>query len=54
MVVDQSIADVHLVALFWQDAYHSGRDPYLMEGIVHYNGLASIQGWKGFALFVCL
>ena len=43
-----------LVAVFWQDTYHSGRDPDLMEGVVHCNGLASIQGCKGFALFVWL
>ena len=53
-VVDHAITGVHLVAVFQQDTYHSGRDPDLMEGVVHHNGLAGIQGCKGFASFVCL
>ena len=52
--VDHAITGAHLVAVFWQDTYHSGRNPDLMEGVVHCNGLASIQGCKRFALFVCL
>ena len=52
--VGHAITGVHLVAVFWQDAYHSGRDPGLMGGVIHHNGLASIQGCKRFALFVCL
>ena len=52
--VDHAITGAHLVAVFQQDAYHSGRDPDLMEGVIHCNGLASIQGCKGFALFVSL
>ena len=52
--VDHTITGAHLVAVFWQDAYHSGRDPDLAEGVVHCNGLAGIQGCKGFASFVCL
>ena len=53
-VVDHAITGVYLVAVFWQDMYHSSRDPELMEGVVHHNGLAGIQGCKRFALFVCL
>ena len=54
VVVDHAITGVHMVAVFWQDMYHSVRDPDLMEGVVHHNGLAGIQGCKRFALFVCL
>ena len=54
VAVDHMITGVHLVAVFWQDMYHSGRDPDLTEGVVHHNGLISIWGCKGFALFVCL
>ena len=54
VAVDHAITGAHLVAVFWQDTYHSGRDPDLMEGFIHSNRLASIQGCKGFALFVCL
>ena len=54
MAVDHAITGVHLVTVFWQDTYHSGRDPDLMEGVRHCNRLASIQGCKGFALFACL
>ena len=52
--VDHAITGAHLVAVFWQDMYHSGRDPDLVEGVVHCNRLASIQGCKRFASFVCL
>ena len=52
--VDHAITGVHLVAVFQQDTYHSGRDPDLMEGVIHQNGLAGIKGSKGFAVFVCL
>ena len=52
--VDHTIAGAHLVAVFRQDMYHSGRDPKIMEGIIHHNGLAGIQGCKRFASFVCL
>ena len=52
--VDHTITGVHLVAVFQQDAYLSGRDPDLMECVIHCNGLASIQGCKRFASFVCL
>ena len=44
VVVDHAITGAHLVPVFWQDMYHSGRDPDLMEGIVHCNGLTHIQG----------
>ena len=54
VAVDHAIAGAHLIAVFWQDMYHSGRDPDLMEGVIHCNGLVSIQGCKGFASFVCL
>ena len=45
--VDHAITGAHLVAVFWQDAYHSGGDPELMEGVLHCNRLAGIQGCKG-------
>ena len=54
VAVDHAITGVHLVAVFWQDTSHNGRDPDLMEGVIHHNRLASIQGCKGFAVFVCL
>ena len=50
-MVDHAITGVHLVAVFQQDTYHSGRDPELMEGVIHCNSLASIQGCKRFASF---
>ena len=53
-MVDHAITYAHLVAVFQQGTYHSGRDPELMEGVIHHNRLASIQGCKRFALFVCL
>ena len=53
-MVDHTITGAHLVAVFQQDTYHSDRDPDLMEGVIHHNRLASIQGCKGFASFVCL
>ena len=43
-----------MCTVFWHDMYHSGRDPNLAEGVIHYNRLASIHGCKGFASFVCL
>ena len=52
--VDHAITGAHLVAVFQQDMYHSGRDPDLTEGVIHCNGLASIQGCKGLASFVHL
>ena len=54
VVVDHVITGAHLAAVFWQDVYHSGRNPDLAEGIVHCNGLAGIQGCKRFAPIVCL
>ena len=54
VVVDHTITCVHLVAVFWQDMYHSGRDPDLAEGVIHCNGLAGLQRCKRFASFVCL
>ena len=53
-VVDHAITGTHLVAVIWQDMYHSDRDPDLTESVIHHNGLASIQGCKRFASFVCL
>ena len=44
VAVDHAITGAHLVAVFWQDTYHSGRDPNLTEGVIHRNRLASIQG----------
>ena len=52
--VDHAITGVHLIAVFQQDMYHSGRNPDLMEGVIHCNGLAGIQGCKRFTSFVCL
>ena len=49
VAVDHAITGVHLVAVFWQDTYHSGRDSDLTEGVIHCNRLAGIQGCKGFA-----
>ena len=51
--VDHAITGVYLVAVFWQDMYHSGRDPDLTEGVVHCNGLTSIQGVQGIYI-ICL
>ena len=44
VAVDHAITGVHLVAVFCQDTYHSGMDPDPMEGVIHCNRLASIQG----------
>ena len=52
--VDHTITGAHLIVVFQQDTYHSGRDPDLMEGVIHHNGLAGIQGCERFASFVCL
>ena len=54
VVVDHTITGVHLVAVFWQGTFRSGRDPDLAESVIHHNGLASIQGCKRSAAFVCL
>ena len=53
-VVDHTITGVHLVAVFQHDTYHSGRNPDFAEGVIHHNWLASIQGCKRSAAFVCL
>ena len=53
-VVDHAITGAHLVAVFQQDVYHSGRDPDLAEVVIHCNGLAGMQGCKVFASFVSL
>ena len=42
--VDHTITGVHLVAVFWHDMYYSGRNPDLVEGVIHCNWLTSIQG----------
>ena len=52
--VDHTITDVHLIAVFWQDKYHSGRDPDFTECVIHHNGLTSIQWHQCFAAFVSL
>ena len=52
--VDPTITGAHLVAVFWHDTHHSGRNPDLVEGVIHHNWLASIQGCKRSAAFVCL
>ena len=51
MAVDNDITGVHLVTVSQQDTYHGGRDPDLMEGVIHCNRLAGIQGCKRFASF---
>ena len=52
--VDHTITGPHLVAVFWHDMYRSGRNPDLAEGVIHCQWLASIQGCKRSAAFVCL
>ena len=54
VVVDHVITGAHLVAVFCHDMYQIARDADLTEGVVHHNGLASMQGCKRFALYVCL
>ena len=53
VVVDHAITGAHLVAILWQNTYHSGRDPDLMEGVIHCNSLAGIQGLQGICI-ICL
>ena len=42
--VDHPITAVHLVVVFWHGMYHSGRDPDLMEGVVHCSGCPAYRG----------
>ena len=46
VVVDHTITDVHLVAVFWHDMYHSGRDPDLMEGVIITMGWLVYRGTR--------
>ena len=54
VAVDHTITDAHLLVVFQQDMYHSGRDPDFTEGVIHCNRLASTQGCKGLASFIYL
>ena len=54
VVVYHAITGVHLVAVFWQGSYHSGRDPDFMDCVIHHNGLTSIQWHQCFATLVSL
>ena len=54
MAVGGTIASTYLIAVPWQDAYHSSRNPNLLEGVVCCNWLTSIQWCKCFAAFVSL
>ena len=49
-----TIAGVYLIAVLWEDAYHSSRNPNLSKGVVCCNWLTSIQRCKCFAAFVSL
>ena len=53
-VVCGNIAGVYLIAVPWSDAYHSSRNPNLLEGVIHCNWLTSIQWCKCFAASVNL
>ena len=53
-VVCGTIAGVYLIAIPWEDVYHSSRDPNLLEGVICCNWLTSIQWCKCFAAFVSL
>ena len=49
-----TIADAYLIAVPWQNTYHSSRNPNLSEGVIHCNWLSSIQWHKCSAAFVSL
>ena len=49
-----TIASVYLIAVPWEDAYHSSRNPNLLEGVICCNWLTSIQWHECFAAFVSL
>ena len=49
-----TIAGTYLIAVLWEDAYHSSRHPNLSGGVVHCNWLTSIQWHKCFAVFISL
>ena len=49
-----TVAGAYLIAVPWEDVYHSSRNPNLSEGVVHCNWLTSIQCCKCFAVFVSL
>ena len=46
-----TIAGAYLIAVLWEDAYHSSRNPNLSKGVVCCNWLTSIQWHKCFAAF---
>ena len=48
--VDHTITGAHLVAVFWQDVYHSGRDPDLMEGVIW----SQWAGWHKGVQEICI
>ena len=49
-----TIAGAYLIAVPWEDVYHSSRDPNLLKGVICCNWLTSIQWCKCFAAFVSL
>ena len=49
-----TIAGVYLIAVLWEDAYHSSRNPNLSKDVIGCNWLTSIQWHKCFAMFVSL
>ena len=44
VAVDHAITGAHLVALFWHDMYHSGRNPDLVEGSYIATGWPAYRG----------
>ena len=54
MAVCGTITGVYLIAVPWEGAHHSSRNPNLPEGVVCCNWLTSIQWCKCFAAFVSL
>ena len=53
-VVCGTIAGAYLIAVPWEDVYHSSRNPNLPKDVVSGNWLTSIQWCKCFAAFVSL
>ena len=49
-----TIAGAYLIAVLWEDAYHSSRNPNLLKGVICCNWLTSIQGCKCFTAFISL
>ena len=53
VAVDHAITGMHLVAVFWQDVYHSGRDPDLMEGVIWSQQAGQLKGVQEICI-ICL